>query len=174
MKLPYELIDMIIKNVDNYDLLFSLHKLLSRSTKRFLLREKNFVKEAEKGNIILLKIMHDARLSYGPKDLIDDISIYDNFKIIKYLSSIGFHGTSVSMCLASYHGRINIVKFLYSKGVAVTPLAMEYAITNKHLDVIYFFLTKGLFKNYHELIELSTYSCIEVTTFLKINRHLLT
>jgi hypothetical protein len=142
MKLPYELIDFIILQTDNINLVLKFEKILSRSSKQFLLRNASFDKEAENGNLKMLKLLYSIGI-IGTTLTMNSASYSGHLEVVKFLHSIGIIGTSWAMNLASIYGHLEVVKFLHSIGITGTYSAMDLASIYGHLEVAKFLESVG-------------------------------
>jgi hypothetical protein len=142
MKLPYELIDFIILQTDNINLVFKFEKILSRSSKKFLLRKVSFDKEAENGNLKMLKLLYSIGIT-GESEAINWAAARGHLEVVKFLCSIGAPGTKYVMYYAAGCGHLEIVKFLHSIGIPGTYNAMENASQGGFLEVVKFLRSIG-------------------------------
>jgi hypothetical protein len=107
MKLPIELIDIIILQTGNSYLVFYFEKFLSLSSKKILLKNISFANEVIKENFKILKFIYkycniksindNARtiklLLLSPSDLVADLDLIStNTELINVIKSLGFNG----------------------------------------------------------------------------------
>jgi hypothetical protein len=133
MKLPFELIDIIIKQTDNFALLIPLYKILSRSSIKYLfmykintyaikskmMTETTFIKTikimykneifnyaCKKGFLEIIKLMisKDKKCSTTENNIIEISSRYGHLNIIEYFVNNGWYEHD-TICWSIFYAR---------------------------------------------------------------------
>jgi hypothetical protein len=88
MKLPYELISIILFQTDKYMFAQKFYKILPKSYIRFLHRNVSIDQEAMNGNLKIIKIMHSTG-SFLTSDTLFCAMLYRQHDTMDYIRSVG-------------------------------------------------------------------------------------
>lgn len=130
-KLPYELIDKILINVNDIELASKLNR---KYVIKKLYSEKTMLLAAENGYLKLMKCLY--KIGKRCDELYINFAILrGQLEIIKFLHSEGHKFERITMFWAATEGNLEMVKFLYNAGVECEKSYMIAARNNGHREV---------------------------------------
>jgi hypothetical protein len=140
--LPYELIDMVLLELDSLKLaLYLKRSWISKSIYQPYVN--NMTIASYNGDLNMVKFIHKNGVTNSPI-YIDYASMNGYLNVVRYLHSMGFEWNPLtSMNHACIHGHIEVVRYLDKIGARCSIMAMNLAIANGHLEVVKFLKDTG-------------------------------
>jgi hypothetical protein len=141
MKIPYELIDIVLKQTGNSKHVIPFEKILSRSTIKYLYKNVFITTEPRQYNIKMVKINHYLGYSYTYDNMYKACE-FNHLDIVKFFHSIGIKDNQVynnkyeMVSVSSRLGNIEMLKYIIDIGYKWSSTAMNWASQFGHLEVV--------------------------------------